>query len=138
MSFFEKILLYQKRYRLVSHLLFWLAIMLVSISSSKYRDGREFTYQWAFIGNGLFLIPQLIASYFLTYWAVPRFFFRKQYILTFFTFLIGAYVICLLSRFLIVRVAEPMAGIPLKASETNLDLITDLPKLLYNYFFSIF
>jgi sensor histidine kinase YesM len=138
MSFFEKILYYQQRNRLVSHLLFWLAVILISISSSKYRDGREFTYSFAFIGNGLYLIPQIIASYFLTYWVVPQFFFRKEYRVTLVTFIIGSYLICVLARFLVVRVAEPLAGQAPKAFETNLEILTDLQKLLYVYFFSIF
>jgi len=138
MNFFEKILYYQKTNRLLGHILFWLALLLISISSSKYRDGREFTYRFALIANSLYLAPQIIASYFLTYWVVPRFFFGKKYLSTLIYFVLGSYLICALLRFLIVRVAEPLAGIAPNATETNWDILTNLPKLLYLYFFSIF
>jgi hypothetical protein len=138
MSFFEKILYYQKRNRLLSHLLFWLTVLFISMYISKYRDGSEFTYRFALIGNGLYLVPQIIASYFLTYWVGPQFFFRKKYLSGLVGFILGSYLICVLSRFLIVKVAEPLAGIAPNAFETNLEILTDLPKLLCNYFFSIF
>jgi hypothetical protein len=138
MSAVEHILQYQKKYRLVSHLLFWVFILLVGVSSSKYYDGREFTLRWAFIGNGIFLIPQIIGAYFLSYLIIPAFFDRKKYALASAGFIAGVYLICLFARFLIVRVAEPLAGVKPKAFETNTELIANLPKLIYVYFFQIF
>jgi hypothetical protein len=138
MSPVEDILRYQKKYRMASHLVFWLGVLLLGVSDSKYHDGKDFTYRFAFIGDGLFLFPQILAAYFLTYAIIPAFFYRKKYISASVGFLFGSYLICLLARFLIVRVAEPMAGVAPKAFETNGELITDLPKLLYNYFFPIF
>ena len=138
MNFLDSIFLYQKRYRLGSHVVFWALVFLIGLSSSKYHDGQEFSYSFALIGNGLFLIPQIIASYFLAYFIVPGFFFRKEYLQVIVYFILGSYLICILSRFLIVRVAEPAAGVAPKAFETNLNILTDLPKLLYVYFFNIF
>jgi sensor histidine kinase YesM len=138
MRFFENILKYQKTNRLASHILFWLAVELLSLASSRYHDGNEFSYRFALIGNGLYLLPQIIATYFLTYLVVPRFFFQKRYISTLLVFVAGSYLVCLLERFLMVRVAEPIAGIAPKTFETNLEIITDLPKLFYVYFFQVF
>lgn len=132
------ILAFQKKYRLISHLVFWFGVLLLSVSDSKYRDGKEFTYGWAFTGNALYLLPQIMAAYFLTYWIVPAFFYRKKYLLASTGFILGSYVICAIARFLIVRVAEPLAGIAPNAFETNREIITDLPKLLYVYFFAIY
>jgi sensor histidine kinase YesM len=138
MSLFEKILRYQKRHRLVSHLFFWLAILIISITSSQYHDRDQFIYSDALIDDGLFLIPQIMASYFIAYFIIPGFFFRKKYFVTILYFIIGSYLICVLSRFLVVRVLEPMAGIAPEAFETTIELITDIPKLLYVYFFNVF
>ncbi|MEE1945293.1 sensor histidine kinase [Pedobacter sp. KR3-3] len=138
MSLFEKILDVQKKHRLLSHILFWLIIMLIAISNSKYRDGNAFSYRFAIIANSLFLGPQILATYFLTYWAVPRFFYKKKYAVTLVGFIFASYIICVLCRFLIIRVAEPLAGTIPKAFETNREILTNLPKLLYIYFFSIF
>jgi sensor histidine kinase YesM len=138
MSIVETILHYQKRYRLSSHLLFWLAVLVISLTSSKYYDGSQFTYGFALIGAGLYLLPQIMAAYFLTYGVVPGFFYRKKYIASAIAFIFGSYLICALSRFLIIRIAEPLAGIAPKTSETNYEIMTDLPKLIYVYFFNIF
>jgi hypothetical protein len=138
MSFFEKILHYQKTNRVWSHLIFWFVVMLVSMGNSKYRDGNDFTYRLALIGNGLYLGPQIIATYFLTYWIVPQFFFKKKHMLALTGLIAGSYVICALARFLVVRVAEPLAGLAPEAFETNREILTDIPKLFYVYFFSIF
>jgi len=137
-SFFEKVFYYQKKNRVLSHVLFWIAVLLISVNISKYRDGRDFTYGFAMMGNGLYLIPQLIASYLLSYWLVPQFFFRKKHMLALSGFIAGSYLICVLARFLIVRVAEPLAGLKKNPFETNAEILTDLPKLFYVYFFSIF
>jgi hypothetical protein len=138
MTFFEQILYYKQRYRLLSHLFFWLAALLISVSVSKYRDGHEFTYQFAFISNSLYMAPQILAAYFLTYWMVPQFFFKKKYVFTLAGFLLGSYLICTLARFLVIKIAEPLAGIARNPLETNREILTDLSKLFYNYFFSIF
>ncbi|HMH24720.1 MAG TPA: histidine kinase [Puia sp.] len=138
MSIFEQILFYQKKNRLVSHLLFWLVVLLISVVSAKYYDGNEFTLSWAFMGSGLYLINQVVATYFLTYFIIPQFFFSKRYGLALISFIIGSYVICVLARFNMVRIAEPLSGQAPKASETNINILTDLPKLIFVYFFRIF
>ena len=138
MSFFEKIFRYQKGHRIASHLFFWLAVLMISITSSQYHDRDQFTYSYALIDDGLYIIPQIIATYFLSYFIIPEFFFRKKYFVTLIYFIIGSYLICVLSRFLVVRILEPMAGIAPKAFETTSEIITDIPKLLYVYFFNIF
>lgn len=138
MSVVENILHYQKRHRVASHLIFWLIVYLIGISNSKYHDGKEFTYGFAFVGNALFFAPQVMAAYFLSYVVVPTLIFRKKYMTAGLLFLAGSYVICVIARFLIVRVAEPLAGVAPKAYETNRAIITDLPKLVYVYFFPIF
>jgi hypothetical protein len=138
MSVVENILHYQKRYRVASHLVFWLTVYLIGISNSKYHDGKEFTYGFAFAGNALFFIPQVMSAYFLSYAVLPAFIYRKKYVVSGLLFLTGSYVICVIARFLIVRVAEPLAGVAPKAFETNKEIITDLPKLVYVYFFPLF
>src|SRR5579859_1055012 len=138
MSRMEQFLQYQRKYRVASHVVFWIGVLLLGVSDSKYRDGREFTYSFAFAGDGLFLLPQIMGAYFLTYLIIPAFFYRRKYVMASLAFVLGSYLICLLARFLIVRVAEPLAGQPPKAFETNWEIVTDIPKLVYVYFFSIF
>ncbi|GGA98199.1 sensor histidine kinase [Puia dinghuensis] len=138
MSQVDCLLHYQQKYRPASHVVFWLGVLLLAVSNSKYHDGQEFTWRWGFIGNGIFLFPQMLAAYFLTYAIIPAFFYRRKYVWASIGFVLGSYCICLLARFLIVRVAEPLAGVAPKAFETNREIVTNISKLLYVYFFSIF
>ena len=76
-------------------------VLLISMMSARYYDGNEFTLSWAFMGSGLYLINQVIASYFLTYFIIPRFFFQKRYGVALICFVIGSYLICALGPFLV-------------------------------------
>ncbi|WP_431210410.1 hypothetical protein ACQ86N_30990 [Puia sp. P3] len=81
---------------------------------------------------------EIIAAYFLAYLIIPAFLYRKKYVIATAGFLAGSYFICLLARIIIIRIAEPLAGIAPKTSEDNHELLTDIPKLIYVYFFQIF
>ncbi len=134
----EQIFRYQKKYRVASHVIFWLGVLLLGVSDSRYHDGREFTWWLAFTADGLFLFPSILAAYFLTNGVIPALYSRRQFVAASLVFLAGSYAICVLGRFFIVRIAEPLAGIAPKAFETNMEILTDLPKLLYVYFFPLF
>jgi sensor histidine kinase YesM len=138
MNFIERIIRFNKDHRVLSHVFFWLVAFFISITASKYYDGAEFTISFALIGGSLFFAPHVIASYFLTYFIIPRFFYEKRYLETAVYFIIGSYLICAFARILIVDVAEPIAGEAPKSFETTREILTDLPKLLYVYFFRTF
>jgi hypothetical protein len=138
MNLVETIRHYQRRHRFASHLVFWVLVYVIGLTSSKYYDGQQFSLGLSLITNGLYLITEIIAAYFVTYWFIPEFFNRKRYITAVLGFFVGAYLICLLGRFIIVRICEPLAGLRPEPNETNRELLTNIPKLLYRYFFQIF
>ncbi|MBS1603891.1 MAG: histidine kinase [Bacteroidetes bacterium] len=138
MSPIDHILACQRRHRLASHIFFWLIVYLLGISSSKYYDGKQFSIGFSLISDGLYMSTEVIAAYFLAYLIIPAFFYRKKYIAASAAFLLGSYLICLLARFIVVRIAEPLAGVKPKPFEDNHELLTDIPKLIYVYFFQIF
>src|SRR5471030_393338 len=138
MNFTEDILQFHKRNRWVSHVLFWAAVLLVSISSSKYYDGKQGTYGFELTSDGLYELTEIAAAYFLTYLVIPLFFYKKKYFTAVAAFVVGSYLICVVARIIIVKVCEPLAGIAPKAFETYPEILTDLLKLLYVYFFQIF
>jgi len=134
----DHILAYQKKHRLASHILFWLIVYLLGLSSSKYYDREKFSIGFSLITDGLYMSTEVIAAYFVTYLIIPAFFYRKKYLAASAAFLLGSYGICLLARYFIVRIAEPLAGVKPKPYEDNHELLTDIPKLIYVYFFDIF
>ncbi|HTJ14648.1 MAG TPA: sensor histidine kinase [Dinghuibacter sp.] len=127
-----------KKYRLAGHVVFWGVILVVSIFSTRYYDGSKFTLRQAFIGNGVYMIPQMVGAYWLTYMIVPLFFVRKRYVTATIAFVLGSYLVCVMARFLVVRVTEPLTGVPPKAFETNWEIISNLGKLTYVYYYQIF
>lgn len=138
MTFFDKILWFHKEHRIITHIIFWFLVLMVLMSASNYYDYTDFYFFIALIDEGLILIAQILASYFLAYLIIPKFFYTKQYFLLFILFIIGSYLICALSRYLTVNITEPLVGKRSNSSETTGEILTNIPKLVYVYFFRIF
>lgn len=120
------------------HVIFWSAVLVVSISSSKYYEGKQGAYGFELVSDGLYQLTEMAAAYFLTYLVVPLFFYRKKYVIAVATFFLISYLICVAARVIIVKVCEPLAGVAPKPFETYQEIFTDVPKLMYVYFFQIF
>jgi len=134
MSLPDKLLHFHKRHRWLSHVVFWLFYLLMAVSSSKYRDGDRGAYGFEFTSDALYMSVEIFFAYALAYFVVPQFLYRKRYLLSAVGFLASSYVACVIARVVIVKVCEPLAGIAPKAFETYTEILTDLPKLLYNYY----
>lgn len=134
----EKLLDVHRRHRWLAHLLFWVAVLLVAVSSSKYFDGKAGTYWFEFVSDAWYEIPEILATYAVAYVVLPKMLYRRRYVQAVLSFLIIAYLACVLGRIIVVKVDEPLAGLAPKASETYAEILTNIPKLLYVYFFQIF
>jgi sensor histidine kinase YesM len=137
MSLFEKIIRFSSRHRIVSHILFWLAVFLVSSTSNHYYDNKDSFYV-NLICDSFYLCFSLIASYFLAYLIVPRLLRPTNYYLTILYFLAGSYVICVFSRIMVVHVLEPIVRTPPFSQESLPEILTDIPKLSIHYFMQAF
>ncbi len=137
MSLFDRFLLFHKKHRWLTHIAYWFIYLLISVSASKYHDGEKGTYSFEFISDALYISAEMIAVYSLAYFVVPQFIYRKRYFLSVVAFVIISYVSCAVGRIFIVKICEPLAGVKPKAFETYLEILTDIPKLLYVYFFDI-
>ena len=138
MNLLEKLLDLHRRHRWLAHVFFWLVVLLVGVSSSRYYDGKKTIYGFEFLSDALYEIPEILAAYSVTYWVLPRALYTRRYITAAVSFLLIAYLACVLGRIFIVKIDEPLAGIKPKAYETWFALFTNIPKLLYVYFFEIF
>jgi hypothetical protein len=108
------------------------------MSASDYYDHEDFYFIITLVDEGFILLTQILASYFLAYFLIPKFFYTRKYLLFVVLFIIGSYLICALSRFLTVNVTEPLVGKPPNDTETIVEIVTNVPKLKYVYFFRIF
>ena len=138
MRFFGKIIGFNQKYRLAAHLLFWLLLLVVQLSSANYYNAESEPFRDTLMAVSTNLLAQLPAAYFLTYWIVPRYIYRQKYLTAMVWFMLCAYVICVLSRLEVIHVEEPFFGKKANPNETYTEIFTDLPKLVYVYFFRIF
>ena len=134
----EKIIGLHRNQRVLSHVLFWVAVFLVSNADDSYQSGEGFFYFNTYSFYALSLVTQIGTAYFLAYFIIPKFFKTKKYLLVFVYFLLGMYGICAVSRMINIYVREPMVGIAAKDFETIGEILTNLPKLFYIYFFRNF
>ncbi|MES2277108.1 MAG: sensor histidine kinase [Bacteroidota bacterium] len=138
MNFAERLISFNKEHRVLSHLFFWLFLLLVQLSSSSYYNSNIVPFRNNLIGDGTNLLAQMPAAYFLAYFIVPRFIYKQRYWAGFGYFLLGAYVICVLSRIEVVHVEEPLYGRKPNPDETYGEIFGNILKLVYVYFFRIF
>src|ERR1700761_5325558 len=134
MNLFDRLLFFHGKHRWLSHVIFWLIYLLIGVSSSKYRDGSRGSYGFEFTSDALYMSAEMIFAYALAYFVVPQFISAKRYLLSVVGFFVSGYVACVFGRVLIVKICEPLAGVAPKAFETYGEILTDFPKLLYNYF----
>jgi len=137
MSFLDRLSDLHRKHRWLGHAAFWLVYLVIAVSASKYRDGRDGTYAFEFMSDAVYMFAEMIAAYGLAYVVVPLFFYRKRYVLAVIALVVICYTACVTGRIFIVKLCEPMAGVKPKSFETYGEILTDLPKLLYVYLFDM-
>jgi hypothetical protein len=138
MSLSERIITFNQKHRVASHLLFWFLLLLIQLSSSNYYNSDQVPFRNNLIGDGTNLLAQIPAAYFLTYFIVPRYIYQQKYLAALAWFAVCVYAICVLSRLEVIHLEEPFYGHKPNPKETYTEIFTDLPKLAYVYFFRIF
>ncbi|MDB5089438.1 MAG: Histidine kinase [Mucilaginibacter sp.] len=139
MNLTDKLINFNKEHRVISHLLFWMILLLIQLSSSSYYNAADqIPFSHDLIGDGTNLVAQIPAAYFLAYFIVPQFVYKQKYLAAFIYFMLAAYVICALSRVEVIHFEEPFFGRKHNPKETYTEIFTDIPKLAYVYFFRIF
>ncbi|MBG6168147.1 sensor histidine kinase YesM [Aquimarina sp. EL_43] len=81
--------------RVVSHLIFWILLFISLPILAALNDG---SVEKTVNASLSFLPAQLLASYFLVYYQVPKLLFKKKYLKFGFSFLISVYVFLVISK----------------------------------------
>ena len=77
--------------RILSHALFWLSSM---VFFAVYAKGFGMLILAAFIIKGFFLPVQILATYYLVYYQIPTFIYKRRYLRFFISLLLSAMVFC--------------------------------------------
>jgi len=126
------------RNRVLTHMLFWLTVLLIApfTSDPTITDVKE-----AFLFRAVALPPKILATYWLVYFLIPKLWSRGRYLSFILAFCISTVILAFLYRLNNVYVAETLAGLPHpKESLTQMirefwyTVLAYLPRL---YFFAI-
>lgn len=117
--------------RILQHILFWFLYSIANISIGLTSQGD--TIKASFIFNFLMLIPQILASYYFTYFIISKLFLKQKYIASFLSFVIGTYFFSVMARVLVVHVGEPLTRARPFDQETIFEILLDIGKLWQQY-----
>lgn len=121
--------------RFIYHVCCWVCIFLLSIAGDSYQYHENFWSVSRMFYFGLTMTTQILTAYFLAYFVIPRLLRTKKYFLVACYFLAGMYVLCVCARIINIYISEPLQGIPPKSYETLGNILTDVKKLFFVYFF---
>jgi hypothetical protein len=122
--------------RILKHVLFWLAILLYAIS--KNLIDHEGNLMLTLSKSICIFIPQVIASYYISYFVIDKLVSKKKYFLSIIFLIIGSYFFLALGRILIVKIAEPLFRVPPFEQETILQIFYEVKYLFLFYLPSIY
>ncbi len=120
--------------RVVSHFIFWLLLFISLPILAALNDG---SVKKTVISGFSFLPAQLLASYFLVYYQVPKLLFKKKYVAFGVSFLISVYVFLVLSKLLNMYLSSLFS--PNYLNDENLaEVLSDPFHLAVVYFPSVY
>ena len=119
----------------LSHFLFWAIslLLLTLVSGASYG-----AYHKTFVKNAMMLVPQMVASYTLVYYLVPKLLLKRKYFLFLFLFLMVAYVLSAAARIIVIHVIEVLYRTPPFLKESIYEILTDLRQLINPNFYRVF
>lgn len=120
--------------RLLQHILFWISIFIINVprNSEVFTANADPLYAILILDFCIF-IPQIMASYFLAYYLIPIFLFKKKYIDSVLLLIVATYFFSVLGRILIVHVGEELVRPKPFPQESLFEILSDLEKLAFNY-----
>ncbi|WP_299762926.1 sensor histidine kinase [uncultured Dokdonia sp.] len=93
--------------RIALHVLFWLFVLFLA----PLVADRSIMEVWqSLVYRGVGLPTKMIATYFLAYYLIPRYFQKEKYFQFIIYFVISSFILCVIYRFNNVQIAERLAG----------------------------
>ncbi|WP_187388326.1 sensor histidine kinase [Seonamhaeicola marinus] len=124
-----------KQKRWINHFVFWISLLVFYTLAMS----NEFApISSLFNRNVILLLPQVFAAYIISYFLIPKFLYKKQYILFGAFFLLCTYIFSGLARILVVHVVEGIYREQPFKQESILEIATDLERLYKEFFHRVF
>lgn len=137
MDYLKKISEYVRNNRLAQHLVFWIVVVITYIPAGLLDESNDPIWV-ILLFNFCVHVPQILASYFLAYYLLPRFMSKKKYFFSIFLFFLTCYFFSALARFLTVHVGEELVRKPPFEKESVYEILTDIHMLVAKYFPAVY
>lgn len=134
MSIANKIENFTQKHRVLSHVIFWLAMYGLLIGRFEPFDEPYDPFWMDMIGFSFSLSYSILFSYFIAYRILPKLLKGDNYFWTVVEFVIGSYIISAFARTITVHIEEPLIRKPPFEQESLWEIWTDIPKLFRSYF----
>ena len=121
---------FQKR-RWLLHVIFWVTLLFSGVPKDLLV--HRVTFIESITMDSCIIVSQILLSYFLGYYVIPKFFLNKKYVAGFILLIIGTYILSVLARVLVVHVGETLVRKPPFTQEPILEIITDIQALVFRY-----
>jgi len=115
--------------RVLTHVLYWTASVLLWAIVGTFGNPNKLE---PLVNKLCYLPAQVLVTYLLIYYQIPKLAFKKRYVAFLFSFALSAYVGAVLARFFKIYVYEPVIGFE-GDQEPIIDILTNLPSLLGQY-----
>ncbi|WP_240315536.1 sensor histidine kinase [Aquimarina longa] len=132
MSYVKRIEVYFSQSKYSFHIVFWVSTLLFFSLRDELEENHNIVR--AFVYSAFLMIPQLLASYSLAYYLIPKFIYTKRYLSFLGLFVFSAYFFSVLARVFTVHLAEPLVRKRPFDQESILEILVDLHYLTDNYF----
>jgi sensor histidine kinase YesM len=136
MPIIERIVQFNTSHRILSHVLFWIVVSILLLNRYdlvEYKTPENILYRHIYYMSFL-----ILSSYFVAYLVIPGIMAAKTYLPILIYFLAGSYVICVLSRAVVVYWLEPLTREPPFGQESIIEIMSDFQKLFLHYFAQTF
>ncbi len=131
MSYLKKITDSIQHKGVTRHFLFWIGIILLTIPQNVLES--EQPYINTLVYKICVLIPQILASYFVAYFVIPKYVSKKKYVISLFLLIVGTYFFAVLARVFIIHIGENLVRKGAFEQETILEIVIQLRFLLLHY-----
>ncbi|NQZ75544.1 MAG: sensor histidine kinase [Ekhidna sp.] len=130
----NRLALFFQTHTLGRHLGFWALVYLTFVITNSTSGTGSTSILQNLVSNLIHMPAHLLAAYSLNYVLIPNLYRKRRHILFVLLFLVSAYLISILDRFLNVYAIEPLFREGDFKQETAYQLFTQIDQLLESYF----
>lgn len=137
MDIMNNLISYFQKNRVIKHVVFWCVMLILSIPKGIFGYSKDPLYVIVFM-HFCILVSQILISYYLAYFVIPKYLLKKKYIITVILFVIGTYIFSVVARVMVIHVGEELVRFGPFTKEPIPEILTDWRKLLVHYVPSIY